>query len=120
MHMQEFLLVIHRDLTSANPKPTPDQMKGAAKPFQEWIASIAAAHKLVAPVQRWDVDGRVIKHGKDMPHITSGPYAAGKESIGGAFMIKAKDYDEAVQIAKGCPIIEYGAIVEVRMAIPAA
>jgi hypothetical protein len=41
-------------------------------------------------------------------------------SIGGLFLIKAKDYDEAVEIAKGCPIIKYGAIVEVRMAIPAA
>ncbi|HRP54541.1 hypothetical protein [Agriterribacter sp.] len=35
-------------------------------------------------------------------------------------ILPAKDYDEAVEIAKGCPIIQYGAIVEVRMAIPAA
>ncbi len=33
-------------------------------------------------------------------------------------LIKANDYDEAVTIAEKCPIIEYGAIVEVRMAIP--
>ncbi|MGN6420632.1 MAG: hypothetical protein ACTHMC_24185 [Pseudobacter sp.] len=35
-------------------------------------------------------------------------------------MIRANDYDEAVEIASKCPIIQYGAIVEVRMAIPAA
>jgi hypothetical protein len=30
------------------------------------------------------------------------------------------NYDEAVEIAKGCPIIKHGAIVEVRIAVSAA
>jgi hypothetical protein len=118
--MQEFLLVIHRDLTSANPTPTPEEMKEAMKPYQDWVASIAAQNKLVAPPKRWDVDGRVIKYEKKKDHVYSGPYAEGKESIGGLFLIRAENYDEAVEIAKGCPIIKYGAIVEVRMAITAA
>jgi hypothetical protein len=116
--MQEFLLAIHRDLTSANPTPTAEQMKSAMKPYQEWVAGIAAKDKLVGTPKRWDVDGRVVKHVKTRNHVSSGPYAEVKESIGGLFLIKAADYDEAVEIAKGCPIIEYGAIVEVRMAIP--
>jgi hypothetical protein len=92
-------------------------MKEALKPYQEWIASIGARDKLVAPPKRWDAGGRVISTAKK---IHEGPYAEGTVSIGGLFLIKAKDYDEAVEIAKGCPIIKYGAIVEVRMAIPAA
>lgn len=115
--MKEFLIAIHRDLTGKDPVPTPEQMKEALKPYQDWIASIAASDKLVAPVKRWDVDGRVITSpGK----VQEGPYAEKKKSIGGLLLIKAKDYDEAVEIAKGCPIIKYGAIVEVRMAMPAA
>ena len=115
--MNEFLIAIHRDLTSKNPSPSPEQMKEAIKPYQDWIASIAAQDKLVAPPKRWDVDGRVISTAKK---IHEGPYAEATVSIGGLFLIRAKDYDEAVQIAKGCPIIKYGAVVEVRMAIPAA
>jgi hypothetical protein len=118
--MQEFLLVIHRDLTSANPAPSPEQMKEAMKPYHDWVAGIAAQDKLVAPPKRWDVDGRVIKHDKKKDHVSNGPYTEGKESIGGLFLIRAESYDEAVEIAKGCPIIKYGAIVEVRMAITAA
>lgn len=114
--MNEFLIAIHRDLTSKNPKPSPEEMKEAMKPYQEWIADISAQNKLVAPPKRWDVDGRVVSH---KAAVHTGPYAEKKESIGGLFLIKAKDYDEAVEIAKGCPIIKYGAIVEVRMAIPA-
>lgn len=115
--MNEFLLAIHRDLTSKKPVPSAEQMKEALKPYQEWIAGIGAQNKLVAPPKRWDTDGRFVKQDKKVHH---GPYAEKKESIGGLFLIKAKDYDEAVEIAKGCPIIEYGAVVEVRMAIPAA
>ncbi len=115
--MSEFLLVIHRDLTSKYPTPTPEQMKEQTKPYMDWIAAIAAKDQLVAPPKRWDIDGRVVSTAKK---ILEGPYAEGIVSIGGLFLIKAKDYDEAVEIAKGCPIIRYGAIVEVRMAIPAA
>lgn len=114
--MNEFLIAIHRDLTSKNPKPSPEQMKSALKPYQDWIAGIAAQNKLVAPPKRWDVDGRFIQ--KDS--ISTGPYAENNVSIGGLFLVKANDYNEAVEIAKACPIIQYGATVEVRQAIPAA
>ena len=115
--MNEFLVAIHRDLTSKNPAPSPEQMKSAMKPYQDWIASIAAQDKLVGTPKRWDVDGRFVKKGNQ---VNNGPYAENNVSIGGLFLIKAASYDEAVEIAKGCPIIDFGATVEVRMAIPAA
>jgi len=115
--MKEFLLAIHRDLTSKEPVPTPEHMKEAIKPYGEWIADLEAKDKLVAPPKRWDLDGRVVSK-SSMVH--KGPYAERRESIGGLVLVKAKDYDEAVEIARGCPIIKYGAIVEVRMALPSA
>ena len=113
--MQEFLIAIHRDLTGKNPKPTPEQMKEAMKPYQDWISSIAAQDRLVNPPKRWDTDGRVVKPDNT---VSAGPYAEVKKSIGGLFLIRANDYEEAVEIAKGCPIIQVGAVVEVRMAVP--
>ncbi len=116
--MQEFLVVIHRDLTSENPVPTPEQMKEAIKPYQEWIAGIAAQDKLVAPPKRWDLDGRVIRFDKTENQVTSGPFAQENTSIGGLFLIRSEDYEEAIKIAGACPIIKYGAVVEVRRSIP--
>lgn len=113
--MNEFLIVIHRDLTSKDAKPSPEQMQAAIKPFQDWIGGIAAQNKLVTPPKRWESEGRVI--GQDHV-VTNGPYAEIKESIGGMLTIRASDYDEAVEIAKGCPIIQWGAKVEIRMAVP--
>lgn len=113
--MNEYLLVIHRDLTSKDASPSPQQMQEAIKPFQDWIGGIAAQNKLVAPPKRWDIGGKVVKQDNI---VTNGPYAEIKESIGGAFVIRANDYDEAVEIAKGCPILKWGAVVELRMALP--
>jgi len=47
--------------------------------------------------------------------VTDGPFMEGKEMVGGYLMCKADTYEEAVEIAKGCPILEYeDGIVEVR------
>ncbi|KAA0989098.1 YciI family protein [Dyadobacter aurulentus] len=112
--MNEFLIAIHRDLKSKDASPSPEQMQAAIKPFQDWIGGIAAQNKLVAPPKRWDLDGRVVT--KDNT-VLNGPYAEIKESIGGLFFIRANDYDEAVEIAKGCPVLQWGASVEVRMVV---
>ncbi|MCY1232319.1 YCII-related domain protein [compost metagenome] len=113
--MNEFVLIIRRDMVSKDAVPSLEQMQAAIKPFQDWIGGIAAQNKLVSPPKRWDADGRVVKQDN---LVTNGPYAEIKESVGGLFLIRAKDYDEAVEIAKGCPILKWGATVEVRMAIP--
>ena len=46
---------------------------------------------------------------------TSGPYIELKESIAGLIVIKANDYEEALKIAQGCPILEVGGNVEIRL-----
>ncbi|GAB3018867.1 hypothetical protein GCM10027051_24900 [Niabella terrae] len=115
--MNEFLIVIHRDLTSKRPSPSNDQMKEALEPYRSWVADIAASGQLVAPPKRWDTDGRVVSTAKK---VHEGPYAEGIISLGGLFLIRAENYQDAVAIAEKCPIIKYGAIVEVRKALPAA
>lgn len=106
--------MIHRDIKSKDASPSPQQMQEAIKPFQDWIGGIAAQNKLVSPPRRWDSDGRIVKQHSV---VLNGPYAEIKESVGGVIHIRADDYDDAVEIAKGCPVLKWGAVVEVRMAI---
>lgn len=79
--------------------------------YQEWSQKIAAktilAHKLK------DGDGRKVmlvgNQAKD------GPYIETKETIGGFYIVEANDYEEAVEVAKGCPtVLHQGGYVEVR------
>jgi hypothetical protein len=46
--------------------------------------------------------------------VTDGPYTEIKESVGGYTVVKADSLDEAVELAKGCPILTVGGNVEVR------
>ena len=51
------------------------------------------------------VDGRTI--------TTDGPFAETKETLGGFFLIEARDMDEAIALAAGWPSARFGSI-EVR------
>jgi hypothetical protein len=46
--------------------------------------------------------------------VTDGPYAEGKEVIGGYFFLTVADLDEATAIAQQCPGLPLGLSVEVR------
>jgi hypothetical protein len=46
--------------------------------------------------------------------VTDGPFAESKEAIAGFFIIQADTLEQAVEIAKSCPGLDYGQSVEVR------
>jgi hypothetical protein len=50
--------------------------------------------------------------------IVDGPFTETKEAVGGFFMIEAKDYEEAKQIARECPHLLFNGVVEIREVIP--
>lgn len=111
--MNEFLLIFRRDFTNKEAQPSPDELQTSLKQWQDWFGGIAAQDKLARPLQRWDGEGRVVKQNKT---VINGPYVEIKEAIGGLIIIKANDYEEAAEIAKGCPILQFGGNVEIRMA----
>lgn len=46
--------------------------------------------------------------------ILDGPYAETKEAIGGFVIVEAANIEEAIAIAKMCPVTRYGTTIEVR------
>ena len=112
--MQEFLLIFRKDYTNKETQASPDQVQQSVKAWQDWLGGIAALDKLARPPQRWDTEGRVVLRNKT---VVNGPFVEIKESIGGMIFVKAKDYDEAVELAQGCPILPLGGNVEIRMAV---
>jgi hypothetical protein len=114
--MDNFLLIFRRDFSNKEEQPSPEELQNSIKDWQNWFGSIAAQNKLAMPLQRWDHEGKVVKPNKN---VINGPYVEIKESIGGLIIIKATDYNEAVEIAQGCPILQLGGNVEVRRAVSA-
>lgn len=108
--MKDFLFVYRNDFKN-QPTGSPEELQAITKKWMDWIGGIAAQNKLVDRGNRLMGDGRVVKPGNV---VTDGPYTEIKELIGGYSIVKAESYDEAVEMAKGCPIYPFGGNVEVR------
>jgi len=108
--MKDFLLVFRTDY-SKMPQGTPEEMQAMTKRWMDWIGGIAAQNKLADRGNRLGNGGKVVKPSNV---VTDGPYTEIKESIGGYSLVKAASLEEAVELAKGCPILNVGGNVEVR------
>jgi hypothetical protein len=108
--MEEFVLIMrHQDGTKV---ASPEQMQIWMKQTMDWIGGIAAQNKFVSGTGLPFADARVVKSNKV---VTNGPFGDIKETIGGYIIVKANSVDEAVEFAKGCPVLHgEGNTVEVR------
>jgi hypothetical protein len=108
--MKEFLFVFRTDY-KAVPKASPEEMQARTKKWQDWIGGIAAQNKLVQTGKRLSFDGKVVRANGV---ITDGPYTEIKETMGGYMFIKVETLEEAIELAKGCPILDVDGNVEIR------
>ena len=110
--MKEFVLLFRMDITTPEVQPTLKQMESYMVDWMEWVDYIAEKGQLAEGGNHLSNSGRVIRH---FAGITEEPYIAKKESVTGYILIYAMDFDDAVHIAKKCPILQgEGTSVEVR------
>jgi hypothetical protein len=58
-------------------------------------------------------EGKVVS-GKKGQFVADGPFAESKEAVAGYIFLQVGDLEEAVEIGKECPGLDYGVTVEVR------
>ena len=58
-------------------------------------------------------EGKLVSGAKGAS-VTDGAFAESKEAIAGYFRLGVSSMDEAVRLAQACPILAYGAQIEVR------
>jgi len=91
---------------------SPEQMQEWMKQTMDWIGSIAAQNKFVSGTGLPFDGARVVKSDKT---VTNGPFGDSKETIGGFITVKAETIEEAVEFAKGCPVLQgEGNSMEIR------
>ncbi len=109
--MKEYTLIYRNELKTG-PQMTPEQASAMMQRWMDWMGQLKNKGQLVSPGSRLEpFAGRVVKPSNV---VTNGPYAEIKEAIGGYSIVKAASYDEAVDMAKDCPILMVGGNVEVR------
>jgi hypothetical protein len=89
---------------------SPTEVREMSAKFSAWYERLSNEGK-IEPGYRLGRKGKIVG-ANDI--ITDGPFPESKEAIGGYWFIVAYSLEEAADIAKGNPCLEYGATVEVR------
>jgi hypothetical protein len=91
---------------------TPERAQRSLQTWLAWIRELEAAGHLKHPGQPLDSTGRVVR-GKARD-VTDGPYVEAKDLVLGFLVVEARDLAHAVELARGCPMLDGGGNVEVR------
>ncbi|HET9057163.1 MAG TPA: YciI family protein [Chitinophagaceae bacterium] len=105
------MLIFHGGLGARGKPLSPEVMQEEMGKWMAWIDKLVKADKYVTGEPL--LPGGKLVSGPDKK-ITDGLYKEGAELIGGFFIIKAADINEAVEISKDCPDFAYGGSVQVR------
>ena len=110
--MRFMMLMIPKGYEKAAPGTMPDAKAVAA--MMKYNESLQKAGVLLAldGLHPPSMGARVSFSG-GKPKVTDGPFAEGKEVLGGYWMIQVKSKEEAVQWASRCPASE-NEVIEVR------
>lgn len=108
--MKEYLLLF-RGGDAQTAQQSPELWQAHMQKWMQWMGGLKERGKLIG-AQPLVTTGRVVTGTRKI--VSDGPYMEGKEIVGGYLACKADTYEEAVEISKGCPILEHDGIVEVR------
>lgn len=81
--------------------------------YGNWAKTIAQANQLIAG-EKLRYDGRLLRRVEGQLEVRQFAPREDSDLLGGYFLIQARDYDEALKIAGGCPHLKYGGMVELR------
>lgn len=111
--MEEYALIMrHEDGTKV---ASPEQIQAWMKQTMDWIGSISAQNKFVSGTGLRFEDAHVVTKKDSKKVVTNGPFGDIKETIGGIIVVRAESVEEAIEFAKGCPVLQgEGNRVEVR------
>ncbi len=110
--MKEYVLFFRMDITTREAQPTQEQMKIYMTSWNKWVNEISSAGRLAKGGKHLHPSGKILKP-KNV--LFDGPYTTNNESVAGYILILASNIEEAVAIARKCPILQgEGTSVEVR------
>jgi len=107
--MSEFTYLFRGRQTSS---ASPEQRQKHLEKWVTWMKDLGAKGYIKDPGHPLEGTGKVVNGNQKI--VKDGPYAEAKDVVGGYIVVEAKDLAQAVELSKGCPILEVGGSVEVR------
>jgi hypothetical protein len=109
--MKDYLLLF-RGGDAPTLKQSPEAWQSHMQKWMQWMGGLQQNGQFIGG-QPLSETGKQITGNKKV--VSDGPFMEGKEYVGGYLMIKANDLNDATELSKGCPILEFDdGKVEVR------
>jgi hypothetical protein len=91
---------------------TPESAQASMKLWMAWMRDLEAKGHLKSRGEPLERTGKVLSGPKKQ--VIDGPFAEAKDIVSGFSLIQAKDEAEALELARGCPVLRGSGSVEVR------
>lgn len=99
--MEEYVLIMRHE--DGGKVASPEQIQEWMKMTMDWLDGIAAKGKLVSNGNGLSFDDARVVWPNNL--VTNGPFGDIKETIGGYVIVRAESVEEAVEFAKGSPVL---------------
>jgi hypothetical protein len=106
----EYMLLI-RGTSWANGL-SPEEIQRVTDKWYTWFDRLVQEGKITSG-RPLGYEGKIVT-GRKRRTVADGPFAESKEAVGGYIMLAVSDFNEAVQIAKACPGLDYEMTIEIR------
>ena len=107
---QSFLLLLHES-ADFDAGATPEASRALVAEYRDWAVRLRAEGRMAAAEKLADDGGRWLRG-----EANTAP--ADTDVVSGFFVIRARDYAEAAELARGCPHLRHGGTVELRLIEP--
>jgi len=91
---------------------SPQEVQNVMDRWIAWFDRLSDQGKAKAGQPLTNV-GKIVS-GRKGQMVADGPFAESKEAVAGYILLRVADLDEAAEVAKECPGLDYGITVEVR------
>jgi hypothetical protein len=91
---------------------SPEHRQKHLEKWVAWFKDLGAKGHLKNPGHPLEDTGKVVNGNQKT--VKDGPFAEAKDIVAGFIVVEATDLAHAVELSKGCPILEVGGSVEVR------
>jgi len=91
---------------------TPERAQQNMQRWMAWMTDLDKKGHLKDRGQPLERSGKVVRG--QQKTVTDGPFTEAKDLVGGFTLIEAPDIDQAVELSRGCPILDGGGSVEIR------
>ena len=114
--MAKFMLILHKT-PGIWRQLSPEEMQRKVEKYQAWMDKIHSSGRYVSSEKLGEEGGKLLDLQKGRLNIVDGPYSEAKEVVGGYFVFRAANYEEAIELTRDCSFLDDGRI-ELRQTDP--